>query len=364
MSGRETSRPRLPSLALEVTPRCNQRCSYCYNAWRGEDKGAGAARVPELCVLTELVDRVLEDADVGHFTLTGGEPFTRSDLLELIAHVNGRGCGVTLISNAGLVTAELARALTVLRVHYVQVTLTGATAETHDALCGGGAFEAACRGIRELADNGVAVGGSFLCTAENHGIALLTMGALFETGATHHMAFNRFNPSGHALAHAARLMPTRTQVLTALSQAEAFAVQHDLPVVCTMPIPDCMIAHTDYPHVRFGACSAGTDKAEYAITGDGRLKYCTVHPRHLGNLREERITTLIERSRREMADTRAPAFCTPCPRKQTCRGGCRAAALWAFGEPDALDPFLAQHVMVDYADRLRNTVDTTGRHQL
>jgi radical SAM protein with 4Fe4S-binding SPASM domain len=361
MAGRHTSRPRLPSLALEVTPRCNQHCSYCYNAWRGDKKGA--AREPPLRELTELIDCVLADVDVGHFTLTGGEPFSRPDLLALIAHINGRGPGVTLISNAGLVTAELARELAALNVHYVQVTFTGDRASTHDALCGAGTFDSTREGVRELRTAGIAVGGSCLCTAQNFDITLRIMQCAYATGATHHMAFNRFNPSGHALAQAEQLMPTRTQVLRALGQAEEFALHRDLPVVCTMPIPDCMIAHENYPHVRFGACSAGTDQAEYAITGDGRLKYCTVHPQHLGSLRKQSIRDLIEQSRRATANTDVPPFCAPCPRRQTCRGGCRAAALWAFGSADEIDPFLARHVMVDYMGRLRDTGATTGRHE-
>lgn len=350
----------LPSLALEVTPRCNQRCSYCYNAWRGSE--TSAADEPALQDLVRLIDLVLADVDVGHFTLTGGEPFTRNDLLTIVAHINKRGSGVTLISNARLVTSERARALAAHKVHYVQVTFIGDAPGTHDALCGQGAFDASRHGVQELVGAGIPVGGSFLCTAENYGATLATMHSMLDAGARHHMAFNRFNPSGHALRYAGRLMPTRSQVLTALEQAEAFALRYDMPVVCTMPIPDCMLAHEDYPHVRFGACSAGTAKAEYAVTGDGQLKYCTVHPQHLGSLHEECISLRIERSRQQAAAARGPDFCRPCPRRLTCRGGCRAAALWAFDEVDALDPFLAQHVGVDDAERLLHTGATTGRH--
>ncbi len=51
-------RPRRHSLAIELTSRCNQRCGYCYNAWR-EDNGrsVGALASDELIALLELALR-------------------------------------------------------------------------------------------------------------------------------------------------------------------------------------------------------------------------------------------------------------------------------------------------------------------
>jgi len=45
-------------------------------------------------------------------------------------------------------------------------------------------------------------------------------------------------------------------------------------------------------------------------------------------------------------------FCKPCPHRDGCLGGCGAAAEWIFGQANELDPFLAQHVMADYAKRV------------
>ena len=47
-----------------------------------------------------------------------------------------------------------------------------------------------------------------------------------------------------------------------------------------------------------------------------------------------------------------PAFCEACPHREGCLGGCGAAAEWVFGRADELDPFLAQHVMVDFPKRV------------
>ena len=38
--GEMAGRPKVYSVAIEVTAHCQQKCAYCYNAWR-EDNGAG-----------------------------------------------------------------------------------------------------------------------------------------------------------------------------------------------------------------------------------------------------------------------------------------------------------------------------------
>jgi radical SAM protein with 4Fe4S-binding SPASM domain len=330
------------SIAFELTPRCNQRCLYCYNAWRE----AGAAEGGELSTgqVCGLVDKALAEAELGHVTLTGGEPFLRADLLDIIGHVNSRGLRVAIISNGRLVDDRLAAALAERDVAYVQVTLLGPDAATHDALCGAGSFEGVTRAVGRLVAAGVAVGGSFLCTRHNFAAAGPTLARMREVGMLHHVAFNRFNPSGPAAARVATLLPTRSQVLAALREADAFAGLHGFHVHCTMPIPQCMADEAEFPNVEFGVCSAATEHAEYAVDPSGGLKLCTLQRRTVGNLFERGFRELVEGEAVARFRARRPGFCEGCPHGPNCRGGCGAAAEWVFGDPNALDPFLAQHV--------------------
>jgi len=332
----------LRSIAFELTPRCNQRCLYCYNAWREE----GAAEGTELSAgqVCALVDKVLAEAALGHVTLTGGEPFLRADLFEIIGHINGRGLPVAIISNGRLVDERVAAALAERDVAYVQVTLLGPDAATHDALCGAGSFEGVTRAVERLVAAGVAVGGSFLCTRRNHGSAGATVRLMRQLGMLHHVAFNRFNPSGPAAARAAALLPTRSQVLAALGEADAFAGEHGLRVHCTMPIPHCMADEAEFPNTEFGVCSAATEQGEYAVDPSGSLKLCTLQRRAVGSLFQRGFRELVEGEAVVRFRARRPAFCEACPHGPSCRGGCGAAADWVFNDPNALDPFLAQHV--------------------
>jgi len=346
---------KLRSLALELTPRCNQQCVYCYNPWRSEPELA--AEELSTTAICGLVDRILEQAELQRLTLTGGEPLLRRDLFQIIDHINGRGLPVVLISNGGRIARDTARMLADRDVRYVQITFTGPDAYWHDAHCGEGSFETTSRGVAHLVAAGVPVGGSYLCTRKNAHAAEATMESMYRRGVRSHFAFNRFNPSGCGAEHMEALMPTRSNVLTALEQADRFAAAHDVKVHCTMPIPRCMIDEGDYPRVRFGQCSAGTERGEYAIDPRGRLKLCTLQRCTMGSVLDESLEDLIvgESSARFRASI--PLFCEPCPHRAGCLGGCGAAAEWVFGHSAELDPFLAQHVVPDF---LRRVIDRSG----
>jgi radical SAM protein with 4Fe4S-binding SPASM domain len=167
-----------------------------------------------------------------------------------------------------------------------------------------------------------------------------------------HYAFNRLNPSGHAVRHLGPLLPTRSDVLAALRAADSFAGRHETAVHCTMPIPHCMVDEAEYARVEFGECSAGTEHGEPAIDCEGRLKLCTVQQGTVGSLFESSLAELVAAEAVGRFRRSIPPFCEACPHREGCLGGCGAAAEWVFGRADEVDPFLAQHVMVDFQARV------------
>ena len=125
---------RMSSIAVELTARCNQKCTYCYNAWR--DDGGAAMGELDHDTLMGLLDKLLDENELEYVTLTGGEPFVRKDIHRIIDHLNDRGKGVVIISNGGMIQPDTIEALKGQWIHYIQITLAGANAETHDAVAG------------------------------------------------------------------------------------------------------------------------------------------------------------------------------------------------------------------------------------
>src|SRR5262245_61477265 len=106
---RSMTRPRVYSVAIEVTAHCQQKCDYCYNAWR-DDNGAGMGPAESAKMLARA-RRVLDAWDIDHVTITGGEPFARKDLFQLLDVVRAHDVGIQIISNGGLVDDAIASRL-------------------------------------------------------------------------------------------------------------------------------------------------------------------------------------------------------------------------------------------------------------
>ena len=110
----------------------------------------------------------LADFGVPVLLFSGGEPLLRPDVLELIAYARTKGLRTVLSTNGTLITPEMAEALAKVGLHYVGISLDGATADTNDRFRGrDGAFQKALAGIRNCKIFGIKVGLRFTITAHN-----------------------------------------------------------------------------------------------------------------------------------------------------------------------------------------------------
>ena len=145
--------PVLYAVQYAFTYRCNVACVHCYA--EGADRGAP----PELTV-EEVRDLFRKFAELGclHCTVTGGEPLVRQDFEAIWAAIAEQGIRRLLFTNATLVDRRKADFLKQLPPDWVEVTLLGADAPTHDALTRvKGSFDATLSGIRLLEDAGLRV---------------------------------------------------------------------------------------------------------------------------------------------------------------------------------------------------------------
>ena len=342
------TRPHRHSLAIELTSRCNQRCGYCYNAWR-EDNGKGVGALPSEELLA-LVDRALTEVAFDEVTLTGGEPLARADLFRVLDLCQRHGVTIQMISNGGLVTEAIAERLSGYPISFIQITLNGTTAAMHDEHVGGEHHAGTIAGIQALVRRGVRVVGSIVVTRKNAALVGEILDQFRELGVTT-VALSRYSPAGYAANQVGALLPSRSDVLRALEAAQARTPAMDVQV--TMPVPPCVVDHAEYPGVRFGSCPIGTEAQEFALGPRGELRSCTLHSDVIGDARTTSLAELVEAPAVRAYRDVTPAFCAPCPHRSTCIGGCGAAAATVLGDARGLDPFVAQHVDDEFAARLR-----------
>ena len=137
------------SAHLELTYRCNWRCVFCYNPRHHDQRGLTGAEW--IAVLDDL--RALGTLSVA---LTGGEALLHPEFLAIARAARDRSLAVRVFTNGTRVDDAMADALAALDPMGVELSLHGATAETHDRTTGRpGSFDALLEALARLQRRGL-----------------------------------------------------------------------------------------------------------------------------------------------------------------------------------------------------------------
>lgn len=146
-----TLAPGLRELWIHTNNSCNLACQHCLVS--SDPAGDPGLRKDQLLA---LIDEAVS-LGVERFFFTGGEPFYRQDIFELIERVTQvHGRDLTILTNGILFQGgvlERLRRQDPSRLH-LQVSLDGATAATNDPLRGQGSFARIVAGISHLVEEG------------------------------------------------------------------------------------------------------------------------------------------------------------------------------------------------------------------
>jgi radical SAM protein with 4Fe4S-binding SPASM domain len=341
-----TSRPRLQSLIVELTQRCNHACLHCYNVWQGAQ--VKPYPIGELSTkdTLDLLAKALDETRCSHITLTGGEPLLREDLFQILAFLSQKHVRVTVISNGRLLDESKVRALLQGGVSLFELPLLSHQMDVHDELSGSrGAWQAVLSAITAIRSQHGQVVASFVATRRNISHLQQVNRLAFAFGARGLM-LNRFNPGGRSREHMVDLLPSVEQVKQALETAEAAVKEYSFPISCSIPIQPCLIDISHYPHLGFGYCAAGSERAYYTLDPLGNLRPCNHSELILGNLLEEPFSQLITAERMSPFKCAIPEYCRDCSLRKECQGGCKASAQVCYGSLEVEEPFLRQRTQV------------------
>ena len=145
------ARPQPVQAMMELTYGCNLRCVHCYNP----------THVARDEITTEQIFRILDGlAAQGCLSIgfTGGEIFTRRDALEIFRYAKRSGFVVTLLTNATMITPELADQVKELDPYQLEISVYGATAEIYEKVTRvPGSFARFCRGVDLLVERKIPI---------------------------------------------------------------------------------------------------------------------------------------------------------------------------------------------------------------
>ncbi|HEX2967091.1 MAG TPA: radical SAM protein [Syntrophorhabdaceae bacterium] len=135
-----------------ITEKCNLACSHCYQQGIPQPEMSFYQIRESLGNVSDTINQWSDIYDIPFdvsVNVTGGEPFVRTDLFEILGEVCRHGFGVFLMTNGTLVTKEKAHMLQELQVNGVQVSLEGPET-VHDGIRGRNSFASALNGIEHL----------------------------------------------------------------------------------------------------------------------------------------------------------------------------------------------------------------------
>ncbi|NIN99695.1 MAG: radical SAM protein [Anaerolineae bacterium] len=158
-------------LNWDITTRCNLHCLHCAAdaVWDPNGKGNDPVDTRQAHAIVDELAR----NEVLNVVLSGGEPFMRSDIYDILVHLKEAGIFVTILTNGSLPIDfdALARLLDP-TTDLVQVSLDGPTAKIHNRQRGAAAFAPAVHCIQELVRREITMKVNMVLTSINFLYAL------------------------------------------------------------------------------------------------------------------------------------------------------------------------------------------------
>jgi len=275
---------------------------------------------------------------VFRIAFSGGEPFLRDDLIEIIRQALAAGSWRVFVSTSGLrLTDHTLAALYPLRRRLtLKISLDGPPS-VHDAIRGReGAFAAACDAIGECVRAGFDVQVTTTLMRANVEHLEETLEIVHGLRCSRHYLVELI-PAGQATPEMALTRGERLHVQQAIARAREKFEHAGYHIVARIPF-----AAGEF---RGLTCSAGL--SECGILADGSVVGCRLLPQwKAGNVRERPLSALWAASEafsefRRMTASDCGAICASCDVATACRGGCRAYAFGMTGSfyaPDSRCP--------------------------
>lgn len=349
-------RPFVPGapfqVVWEVTGICNLKCKHC---------SANAGTIMGDLTTGEALEAIEKLANMGVtiIAFSGGEPLMRRDIFQLARAAADHGIYVAMATNGTLITEAIADRLREVGVEYLQISLDGASPETHDSFRGvPGSFQRTVEGIENAVKKGFFVNISTTVTRLNYREVPKIVELCERLGVDWFMFYN-FIPTGRGREIVELdLSPNeREELLKMLYKRNK---ESPINLLSTAPqfarvalqMEQCResaIVPTHFYNVEtkgrierlaefIGGCGAG--RFYFAMKPNGDLQPCVFFPLKLGNIKTVDLDEMW-RTNEVLLKLRdkdlLQEHCGGCPYRYNC-GGCRARAYAYFGDYLAPDP--------------------------
>ncbi|MBS7791600.1 pyrroloquinoline quinone biosynthesis protein PqqE [Roseococcus sp. SDR] len=347
------------ALLAELTHRCPLRCPYCSNPTE-LTRAAGELSTAEWARVFQ------EAAALGclQVHLSGGEPTSRRDIVEIVAAARAAGLYTNLITAGVLLDASLMARLVEAGLDHVQLSVQDAEEAGAERIGGLKGAQAKKRAAAALV---TAAGLPLTLNAVVHRQNLHNLPRLIEIAlewGAGRLEVAHVQYYGWALANRAALLPTRAQLDEATRIVEAARAAHRGRLVIDYVVPD-------YHAARPKACMGGWGRRFLGVSPAGNILPChaaeSIAGMQFPNVREASLAAAWGESAAFNAFRGTgwmPKPCQGCEHAERDWGGCRCQAFALTGDAAATDPACAlspHHGML--AEALAEAGESTFRYR-
>lgn len=316
---------------FEINTACNMSCKHCYRDHLERDQ------LSLLQIKTIL--RKVSQAGIKYLILTGGEPFLRKDLFEILDFavackfidvvINTNGI---LLNNPGII-ANIKTRLDIISV--LAVSFDGANSKTHDFIRGNGAFHTLLQTLGDVSLKQLPISINVTIGKWNFH-DLEDFFRLYDELNAHDINFGIFIPmgKGHAMIEHV-LTPQQCQVLIEFSQkkqAEGYNVE-----LCSMPYANLFVKDLS------GDC-CGIFTRFISISARGDVLPCLLYDYTCGSLLEQSLEEILShpvarlfRNPKQLQKSMG-GRCRNCAHFKICNGGCHLLSHVLKGSAFESDP--------------------------
>ncbi len=338
----KTDIPELNSIYLNLTNRCNLKCSHCWlSSGMSLDKEEGWEEV-DLGVIKRSIKRALP-LGLNNVKITGGEPFLRKDINDLIEFLHSLSLSISIETNGTLIDEHTAALLKNCEVSLVSISLDGVNPESHDTLRGKrGSFDKTVSAIESLIEKGINVQ---IITTLHSGNAdeLLPVLYLADKLKVDSVSVNPIIPSGRAMDMFSTGQALEIHELIRLDREIESAVKEELSCSVYFTLPLAFKSMDFIKNRNFCECNIMNI---LGILGNGGISICGIGYKEenliFGNVLDDDIQNIWNNNEelkrfRSAIPSKLKGVCSRCLFKDICCGYCRANTYTV--EKDILAPY-------------------------
>jgi radical SAM protein with 4Fe4S-binding SPASM domain len=278
------------TLQWHITEKCNLKCKHCY---QDENYIKEELKLKEKkSLIDQFVFFCSKINKIPRISFTGGEPFLiKKELYSLLEYCQRKYPFIrkSILTNGTLINIKDIPKLKLYKIDYVQISLDGATPQTHDFIRGKGNFNKAIRALRLLIKNNIKTAVMFVFHKKNyHEVPQLI--DLCDKLGVDRLGITEFVPTGRGkVIKNLMLSPLETKKLyIQIAEKQEKLIKNKRKLKIDMRRPLWVLIRNKFPKIKHmigGGCAAGF--SGLAVLPNGDVMPCRRMNLIIGNIKNQ-----------------------------------------------------------------------------